>query len=74
MSAVASTLTILLSSGGLVSFGDITHGGFLMLQSSQAYRSRKMLKLLKPLPVSPICPKNNKVKAHAKLGNLAIAC
>lgn len=45
-----------------------------MLQSSQAYRSRKMLKFLKPLPVSPICPKNNKMKAHGNLGNLAIAC
>lgn len=58
MSAVASALTLLLSSGGgLVSFGEIAHGDFLMQQSSQAYRSRKMLKLLEAMRVSPVCPK-----------------
>ena len=75
MPAVASALTLLLSSGGgLVSFSGLAHGGFLMLQSPQAYRLRKMLKLLEAMPGSSYMSKNNKGKERDKPGNLAITC
>jgi len=43
-----------------------------MLQSSQAYRSRKMLKRHEAIPCSSFMCKNNKGKEGEKLGNLAV--
>lgn len=72
---VASALTLLLpSGGGLVPFSGLAHGSFLPLQSSQAYRSRKMLKLLEAMHGSSCISKNNKGKAWDKLASLAITC
>lgn len=72
---VASALTLLLSSGGgLVPFSGLAYGSFLPLQSSQAYRSRKMLKLLEAMCGSSCMSKNNKGKVWDKLASLAITC